>query len=253
MVLPRIIPCLLLKDSALVKTTNFGEPKYIGDPINAVKIFNEKHADELILIDISTSNKNINPNYDLIKKIAYESKMPLCYGGGIKNINQAKKIINFGVEKIAISSEIIENPKFIEQLVDAFGSQSIVGVLDVKYDSKKGEYLAYIKNGTKQIDKSVRDILLQWQKYKIGEVLINSIDKDGTMGGYDLNLFNYVNKFVKVPLTFLGGAGSLNDFKDILNIKKIVGLAAGSMFVFKGKFRAVLINYPNEKDKQKLY
>ena len=253
MLLPRIIPCLLLKDGALVKTINFTDSKYIGDPINAVKIFNEKQADELILTDISASFNNIDPNYELIKKIAYESKMPICYGGGIKNIHQAKKIINFGVEKIAISSQFVMNSKFIKLLVKEFGSQSIVGVLDVKYNYKNDAYTAYINNGSIQVEKSLSDILLEWQNYGIGEILINSIDKDGTMKGYDLNLFNFVNKFVKVPLTFLGGAGSLSDFNDILSIKSIIGLAAGSMFVFKGKFRAVLISYPNEKDKQKLY
>lgn len=244
----RLIPCLLLRNGGLVKTRRFIDDRYIGDPINAVKIFNEKSVDELIILDIDASVQRREPNYRLIEKLADECRMPLCYGGGIKDVNQAEKIIKLGVEKICISSAIIERPELISEIGTAIGRQSIVGVLDVKR-SFRNKYDIFINNGKKKITGSIETWLETFQHQGVGEILINSIDRDGMQSGYDLRLTNLIRPHMKVPFTFLGGAGSLNDIDALIQNFGVIGCAAGSLFVFKGKFRAVLINYPSFKEK----
>lgn len=251
MLRPRVSPCLLIRNGGLVKTKQFTNDRYVGDPINAVKIFNEKSVDELIVIDIDATRLGDEPNYKLIEKLANESRMPLCFGGGIKNAKQAERIIQLGVEKVAISSAVLEEPLLIRQLSEIIGNQSIVCVLDIKKSIFKG-YEIYINNGKKKIKGS----LIQWietiQEYGAGEILINSIDRDGMQNGYDFNLINTIKNNISIPVTYLGGASSLNDIGDLVENFGLVGCSAGSLFVFKGKYRAVLINYPNFEEKYEL-
>ncbi len=252
MLFPRIIPCLLVKNNGLVKTVNFKDPVYVGDPINAVKIFNEKSVDELIVLDIDASVKNNEPNYKMIKNLAIESRMPLCYGGGIKTKEQALKILGMGVEKIALSSVVIDNPDLISEISETIGSQSIVVVLDVKKKRFSSKYQLFTHNGTLSSKIEPGDFAEKAEKMGAGEIVINSIDKDGSMKGYDLNIIDQVREKITIPLTILGGAGSLDDVGNIISKYRIIGIAAGSLFVFKGKYKAVLINYPNPEEKEKL-
>ncbi len=252
MLRPRITPCLLLRDGGLVKTRQFSDEKYVGDPINAVKIFNEKAVDELIVIDIDATRLAKEPDYSLIQRMADESRMPICYGGGIKRVDHAEAIVQMGVEKIAVSSEILRNPNFIGEIAEAVGRQSVVGVLDVKKHLIRG-YTVYTHNGTKKISGSLTSWVERLQDSGIGEILINSIDRDGMFNGYDLELVKKVKDKLIVPSTFLGGASSLDDIGDLIRIRGIGGCAAGSLFVFKGKYRAVLINYPSLEEKIQLF
>jgi cyclase len=248
MLRPRFIPCLLIRDKGLVKTVKFGASKYVGDPINAVKIFNEKEADELIVLDIDATVNGSSPDYSVIQKLAAECRMPLCYGGGIKNVEQAKTIIGLGVEKVAISSGMLENPKLISDIAAEIGSQSVVVVLDVK-KSFFGKYEVYTHNGTKATGKTPLELVREAERLGAGEVVINSIDLDGQMKGYDIELARKVRQEVSLPMTILGGAGSLNDIGKLISACGVVGASAGSMFVFKGSYRAVLINYPTVVDR----
>lgn len=252
MLRPRIIPSLLLQDNGLVKTVNFKNPKYVGDPINAVKIFNEKEVDELAIFDIDATAKGLEPNYNLIERIANQSRMPLCYGGGVKTIEQAQKIFGLGIEKIALSSAVIQNPELITQIADRVGAQSVIVVLDVK---KKlfGGYEVYTHNGKKSTGINPFDFVKKAQQLGAGEIIINSIDQDGVMKGYDMALIDKVREQISLPLTVLGGAGSLSDIEKVIQKHRIIGVAAGSLFVFKGVYKAVLINYPTKTEKENIY
>lgn len=249
---PRIIPCLLIHNKGLVKSVKFKNYTYVGDPLNAVKIFNEKHVDEIMILDISASPAEKEPNYNLIEQLASECRMPLCYGGGIKSSQQAKKIFSLGVEKIALGSVILEKPQLITDIAEQVGSQSVVAVLDVKKKLFSNKYELYSHNATKKHSLNLFDTINDFEERGIGEIIINSIDNDGMMQGYDLDLIKKIQSIVKVPLTVLGGAGSLNDIKQIIATHKLIGVAAGSLFVFKGNYKAVLINYPSPSEKQKL-
>jgi cyclase len=251
MLRPRIIPSLLIHNHGLVKTVNFKNPKYVGDPINAVRIFNEKQVDELAIFDIDASVNNSKPNFELLKKLANQSRMPLCYGGGVKTVNDALKIFSLGIEKIAINSGIIDNPSLISEIADRVGSQSVVAVLDVKKKFLGGYELA-VSNGKILTGINPMDFAIKAQDLGAGEVIVNSIDRDGTMKGFDLELINKISSGIKSPLTVLGGAGSLSDIKKVINSHGIIGVAAGSLFVFKGPYKAVLINYPSSMEKEDL-
>jgi len=250
MLRPRIIPCLLVKDKGLVKTVHFKDPKYVGDPINAVRIFNEKEVDELMILDIDATAEGREPDYKMIEHWASECRMPLCYGGGIKTVDQARRIFSLGVEKVALSSAALLNPGLVKEISESVGSQSVVVVIDVK---KKlfGGYEIAILNGKKTVRKNLFSFITEMENHGVGEIIINSIELDGTMKGYDMALAQKVRECTTLPLTILGGAGSLEDIGSLISKFKIIGAAAGSLFVFKGKYRAVLINYPtpNEKDK----
>ena len=252
MLRPRIIPCLLIKNNGLVKTFNFSQEKYIGDPINAVKIFNEKLVDELMIIDIDATVKKLDPNYELIRKIAAESQMPISYTGGIKSVEQVKKIIGYGVEKVGISSSAISNPDLILNASKEVGSQSIVIVLDVK---KKflGGYSIYTHNGKIDTGHKFENLVKNFVEKGVGEFVINSIDNDGKMMGYDLNIIRLIRNLVPVPITLIGGAGSIDHIKKLFNEFNLVGAGVGSMFVFQGKYKAVLINYPTKDEKNYIF
>lgn len=235
-----------------MKTVKFANPKYVGDPINAVKIFNEKEVDELIVLNIDVSVQNSEPDYGLIEKLAVECRMPLCYGGGVKTVEQVEKIISLGVEKVAISSAVFKNPHLIEQVADVVGSQSIVVVADVKRTERDGKYEIWTHNATRPTGRSPVEFAQQAESFGAGEVVMNSIDNDGVMKGYDFELIGNIRESVNLPITALGGAGELQDIEKLIKRFGIIGAAAGSLFVFKGKFRAVLISYPNRTQKDAL-
>lgn len=249
---PRIIPCLLIHNKGLVKTVKFKDPKYVGDPINAVRIFNEKEVDELMVIDIDASSNNSEPDYKMIQNLASECRMPLCYGGGIKTVEQAQHIFSLGVEKIAISSAALENPALIGQVAERVGNQSVIVVLDIKKKFLSNKYEIWSHNATKGTGKDPVEFSKQCESLGAGEIVINSIDQDGTMKGYDFNLIDKIRESITVPMTILGGAGTINDIGELIERHGIIGAAAGSLFVFKGKYRAVLINYPNKTEKEQL-
>ena len=252
MLRPRIIPSLLVQDNGLVKTVNFRNPKYVGDPINAVRIFNDKGVDELAIFDIDATVLRIEPNYSLIERLASQSMMPLCYGGGVKTAEQVQRIFSLGIEKIALSSAVLENPLLITEISERVGSQSVIIVLDVK---KKllGGYEIFTHNGKKATGINPIIFAEKAQKLGAGEIVINSIDKDGLMKGYDLDLIDKVREKITVPMTVLGGAGSLEDMGKVIDKHGVIGVAAGSLFVFKGPYKAVLINYPTQLQKNKIF
>ena len=252
MLRPRITPCLLVHKGGLVKTVGFKAPKYVGDPINAVKIFNEKEADELIVLDIDATVNNAEPDYRMIANLAAECRMPLCYGGGIKTPAQAKRIISLGVEKVAISSAAVENPELITQIADEIGRQSVVVVLDVKKQLFSKGYDVFTKNARTNTKRSVFDLATEIEKLGVGELVINSIDLDGAMIGYDLDLAEKIRQAVSIPITILGGAGTLDDIEALIRSCGVIGAAAGSLFVFKGVYKAVLINYPTLAQRDEL-
>lgn len=250
MLRPRIIPCLLIQDSGLVKTVRFKDAKYVGDPINAVKIFNEKEADELIVIDIDASVQDREPNYQQIAHLASECRMPLCYGGGVRTAEQAKRIIALGVEKVAISSAALANPVLISEIAAEIGRQSVVVVLDHKQRLLGKVQDVWTHNGTRNTKRSVVEVAQEMEELGAGEIVINSIDNDGKMKGYDLALAKNLREVLTVPLTVLGGGGSLEDMHKVVVSCGVVGVAAGSFFVFKGPYRAVLISYPTSQQKR---
>lgn len=252
MLRPRITPCLLIRNGGLVKTVQFTDDKYVGDPINAVKIFNEKEADELIVLDIDASARGAAPNVKLIAQFAVECRMPLCYGGGIKSVDQARTIISLGVEKVAISSAAVENPELISAIADAVGSQSVVVVFDVARQPRGTDYEVRIHNASMNTGTLAAQAIGRAESLGAGEILVNSIDHDGTMKGYDLTLAKRVREATRLPMTVLGGAGSLADVGKLISTCGVVGAAAGSLFVFKGPYRAVLINYPDPARKEEL-
>jgi imidazole glycerol-phosphate synthase subunit HisF len=251
MLRPRITPCLLVHDGGLVKTVRFQEPKYVGDPINAVKIFNEKEADELMVLDIDATTRGAEPNFRLIAQFAAECRMPLCYGGGVKTVEQAKRIVGLGVEKVAISAAALAEPHLIATIATAVGSQSVVVVLDVR-KSARGDYEVWTHNGSRRTGRAALETARQVCELGAGEIVVNSIDQDGRMQGYDLELAAQMRAAVRVPMTVLGGAGSLQDIRKLLEKCGVIGAAAGSLFVFKGPYRAVLINYPSPAQKEEL-
>jgi imidazole glycerol-phosphate synthase subunit HisF len=251
MLFPRIIPCLLVSNKGLVKTVHFKSPKYVGDPINAVRIFNEKEVDELIVIDIDATTEKREPDYNMIEHLAAECRMPLCYGGGVTTPDQVQRIIQLGVEKVAISSAAISNPELVKKSAERLGNQSIVLVLDVKKRSA-GHYDVWTHNASKKTNHEVTELAKKMVALGAGEIVINSIDNDGLMKGFDMELVEKVRKAVSIPLTILGGAGSLQDIGLLISRFGTIGVAAGSLFVFKGVYKAVLINYPNREEKNLL-
>ncbi len=251
MLKPRIIPTLLIKNNGLVKTSQFDNPIYVGDPINAVKIFNEKEVDELIILDIEASVNKSQPNYELIRKIASECRMPLCYGGGINKIDQIDKIISLGVEKVSMCSSIQTNPDLYKKASKMVGAQSIVGAIDII--KEKNDYICYIESGSKKIEHNPFELIKFYNDSKVGEILLNFISNDGMMCGFDIDFIKLLSKKIVTPYTILGGASSINDFRESFLNLGTIGISAGSLFVFKGKYKAVLINYFNSDEKKAIF
>ena len=252
MLRPRIIPCLLIQNNGLVKTVKFEKPKYVGDPINAVRIFNEKEADELMVLDIDASVMGRAPDFKLIERLAAECRMPLCYGGGVKSREQARELISLGVEKVALSSALVQNTTLAADIADEVGRQSVVAVLDVKKKRFSRKYEVWTQRGKHNSHLCPVELSLNLQDQGIGELVINSIDHDGMMNGYDLDLIEQIHSNLRVPMSVLGGAGSQEDIGALIQRFGIIGAGAGSMFVFKGPYKAVLINYPSPEAKNTL-
>lgn len=246
----RIIPVLLLKEFGLYKGIKFKNHRYIGDPINALKIFNEKEVDELVFLDIEATLKGREPNYGILSDIASECFMPLCYGGGISSLNQIEKLLYIGVEKVSINSAAHKDKKLISDASDMFGSSTIVASIDVKSTlfGKK----VFSDSGTVNTKLNPVDYAIEMESLGAGEILINSIDSDGLMKGYDKDLIKKVSEAVDIPVIACGGAGSIEDMGAVIQETDVSAVAAGSFFVFQGKHRAVLITYPDKGELEKI-
>jgi len=242
-----------MQNGGLVKTVKFSNPKYVGDPINAVRIFNEKEVDELVFLDIDATAQRREPDYALIASIAGECRMPLCYGGGIKTVEQVEMIVSLGVEKVAIGSAAIDTPGLIAEAAARVGNQSIVAVMDVKKTGVLKRYELFTHNGGRKTGVAPVDFARKVQEEGAGEILVNVIDKDGTMSGYDIALACELREATHIPMSILGGAGNMEDIEELFRNCGVVGAAAGSMFVFKGKYKAVLIQYPDQGEREKIY
>ncbi len=253
MYITRIIPVLLLKNRGLVKTLKFDEPKYIGDPINTVKIFNDKGVDEIILLDISASKEKRLPDVKLIEDIATEAFMPFAYGGGIKTVEDIRKVLRAGAEKVAINTSACENISLIEQASKIFGSQSIIVSIDVKFNSAKNKYEIFYLNGNKKNNIDLIEYVKLAENAGAGEILINSIDLDGTMQGYDINLIKKVTEVSNVPVIACGGAGELEDFAKAVKDGNAHAAAGGSFFVFCGSRNGILITYPDRDEINRVF
>ncbi|MES2205627.1 MAG: AglZ/HisF2 family acetamidino modification protein [Pseudomonadota bacterium] len=249
---PRLIPCLLLDGKRLVKTIQFSNSSYVGDPINTVKIFNEKEVDELIVLDIQASKNGNEPNFEMVAQLASECFMPICYGGGIRSLEDAERLIASGVEKIALNTAALQRPALVGEIARRYGSQSVVVGIDVSYKWWRGYRV--LNSGKRKITSwAPADWAKRIAEEGAGEILLNSVDRDGTMKGYDSMLIQAVAKSVSIPVIACGGASDLNDCKKIIRETRASAVAAGALFVYKGPHRAVLINYPNPIQLQELF
>jgi cyclase len=242
---------LLLSDGRLVKTVKFKNPKYIGDPINAVHIFNEKEVDELAFLDISATPAGKEPDFKLIEDIASEAFMPFSYGGGITRIDQIKRLYKLGVEKIILNSAAALNPRLVSEAASMAGSSGVVVSIDVRR-SLFGKYSVYIENGQRDIKRDPVSYASEMERYGAGEILLNAIDREGTMQGYDLELISQVTVAVNVPVVAVGGAGEISHFRQAVD-RGATAVGAGSLFVLHGRHRAVLITYPEYSQLEKLF
>jgi cyclase len=249
--LNRIVPVLLLQDDGLVKGKRFKRHRYIGDPINAVKIFNDKEVDEIVVLDISKTAKSVEPDYTLIEQIASEAFMPLTYGGGITHIDHVHNLFNCGVEKIVLGTSAFYNPDLVSDLCDRFGGQSVVCSVDyrVRFFNKVG---VYVKNGTKYTGLSLLEYIGYLQDLGVGELLLNDIDRDGTRLGFNITQLQEIADAIRVPAVACCGAGSLEDIRDLFDHTCITSVGAGSLFVFKGGLDGILINYPSRVSIEKV-
>lgn len=252
MAIPRVIPVLLLKNAGLVKTVQFKDPKYVGDPLNAVKIFNEKEVDELIFLDILATPENRSIPLEFLKEVAEECFMPLAYGGGLKTIEHIRAILKIGIEKVILNSQLYKDLDFVREAVNQFGSSTIAASLDVKKNFW-GKYELFSEGGKTNTKKDPFEFAKELDNIGVGEIMINSIDRDGTMKGYDLDLITKMSAAVQVPVIACGGAATIGDFDQAINQAGASAVAAGSMFVFHGKHRAVLISYPDQKDLKRIF
>lgn len=244
---PRIIPCLSIDDGEMVKTIHFQKPRYLGDVVNAVKIFNNKGVDELSILDISATRRGKGPNFDLLKDIATEAFMPLSYGGGVTEIEQIKKLFYIGYEKIIMNTAFVKNPQLVQEAVRFSGSQSVVVSIDAKADFF-GRYTCYIGDGQERLQMDPIQLAKQAQELGAGEILLNSINRDGDMNGYDLKLVKNVADSVDIPVIACGGAGKIEDIKAVLQEGHADAAAAGSFFVYYGRNKAILITAPSEQE-----
>lgn len=239
----RVIPCLLISGNRLVKTRKFKDAVYIGDPVNAVRIFSDKEVDEIVVLDIDATKEGREPSYDLIAEMAGEAFMPLAYGGGIKTLEQVKRLIRSGVEKVVINTAALESTRVINEASEMFGNQAIVGAVDIK-KTLLGGYHVMGYSGTRDAKLDLMDHIQKIIVAGVGEILVNNIDRDGMMNGYDLGILKKITSEVNVPVVACGGAGTVDHLIQGIKEGGASAVAAGSMFVFHGKHRAVLINYP---------
>jgi imidazole glycerol-phosphate synthase subunit HisF len=239
----RVIPCLLIRGNGLVKTRKFKDPVYVGDPVNAMRIFSDKEVDEIVLLDIDASREGREPNYELIAEMAGEAFMPAAYGGGIRNIDQIRRLIRAGIEKVVINTAATESTAVVRVAAEMFGNQAVVGAVDVK-KTLLGNYRVVAKSASVEVKVGLEQHVHNLVAAGAGEIFLNSVDRDGMMGGYDLQLIQSVTQSVDVPVIACGGAGTVEHLSQGVREGGASAVAAGSMFVFHGKHRAVLINYP---------
>jgi len=251
MQLARVIPCLLISGNGLVKTRKFKNPVYVGDPVNAVRIFSDKEADEIVILDIDASREGREPNYELIAEMAGEAFMPVAYGGGIKNVEQIRRLIRSGVEKVIVNTLATESTETIRAAADIFGSQAVVGAIDIRR-KLLGTYAVVSKGATVEMQLNLQQHIQNLVQSGIGELFINDVDRDGMMSGFDIKLLKAVTQS-SVPVVVCGGAGSIEHLREALHIGGASAVAAGSMFVFHGKHRAVLISYPKGQDLKRIF
>lgn len=247
MIKPRVIPALLLKGQGLVKTVKFKEPKYLGDPINIVRIFNDKEVDELVLLDITATPEKRGPQFDLLKNIASEAFIPLAYGGGIRSMDDVRKLLSIGIEKLIMNTSAVEAPSLVREVADHAGSQAAVVSIDVK-KGLLGKYEVFTHCGQKKTGLDPVKHAVEMERMGVGEIIINSIDRDGTMQGYDVDIVRKVADAVQVPVVACGGAGNLSHISEVIKQGHASAAAAGSIFVFQGPLRGVLISYPTPKE-----
>lgn len=243
---PRIIPVLLINDRDMVKTVQFGRQTYLGDPVNAVKIFNRKGIDELAILDISATRRGVEPDFELLEDIASQAFMPLSYGGGITSVEQAKRLLAIGYEKVVINTQLVRNPKLVEEIAAFAGGQSVVASIDAKRIGDR--YQCVVSDGSQVIDLTPVELAKQARESGAGEIFLNSVDRDGMMQGYDLDLVKAVVNAVDIPVTACGGAGDIQDLKRVLHEGRAHAAAGGSMFVYYGRLKAVLITAPEEEE-----
>jgi len=241
------MPCLLVKDDRLVKTVRFRNPGYVGDPVNAIKIYNEKEVDELILLDISATPQGREPNFELVETVANECFMPLCYGGGVSEVEHARRLFGIGVEKVAINSRAADDERLIGQCAALFGSQSIVVSIDYK-KTWRGKRLVHTQSGRKKTSHDPVEYARRMEQAGAGELLLTSIDRDGTWSGYDVELIRAVTDAVNLPVIACGGAGSVADFGEAVSAGGASAVAAGSMVVYSGQGLGVLIKFPTREE-----
>jgi imidazole glycerol-phosphate synthase subunit HisF len=244
---PRVIPCLLLRNQGLVKTTRFKNPRYVGDPTNAVRIFNDKEVDELVFLDITASSERRPPQFELLARMTSECFMPLCYGGGVRTIADMRRLFAIGIEKVAVNTYAAENPDFVREAAEIFGSSSVIVSIDVKR-RLFGKNEVVTMGGKRRTGLDPVAYAATMERQGAGELLLNSVDRDGTMVGYDLDLIRSVSEAVDIPVVACGGAGSILDLGRAIREGGASAAAAGSMFVFHGPHRAVLITYPSSAE-----
>jgi cyclase len=251
MIRPRVIPALLLQGQGLVKTVKFKDPTYLGDPINIVRIFNDKEVDELVFLDITATNENRPPAFDRLANITSECFMPLGYGGGIRNMDDVRHLLSIGIEKVILNTSAVENPALVREAADYAGSSSVVISIDVK-KSFLGKYEVYTQSGKKNTGLDPVRHAIEMEKCGAGEIFLNSIDRDGMMQGYDIDLIRRVADAVSIPVVACGGAGKLQDLSDAIKMGGASAAAAGSLFVFQGPLRGVLISYPSAEELKRI-
>ena len=252
MLATRLMPCLLMSNGALVKTVRFKSPIYIGDPVNAVRIFNEKEVDELVLLDIEATTHKRGIDYETLEKVVGECFMPICYGGGVSSLEDMRRLFNIGIEKISLGAAAFENPNLVRQASEEFGNQAIVVTLDVK-KTLLGGYTVCTHQGSKDRRKNPIEAANHMEELGAGEILLYSIDRDGTWSGFDLKLINDVTNAVRMPVVVSGGAGSFEDVRIAVHKGGASAVAIGSMAVFQGKDLGVLIKFPNRKDQDAIF
>lgn len=246
----RVMPCLLLKGEGLVKTVKFKNEIYIGDAINSARIFNQKEVDELILIDIGATTNNKGIQFPLIEQIISECFMPICYGGGVKTLDDFKKLFFSGVEKVSVSSLIFQNPSVVKEAISIFGSQSILATFDVKKTLFSNKYKVFTHSGNKYTKYTIEEAIQLANEIGVGEIIVNNIDKEGTWQGFDINLISQAVACTEVPVVALGGAGSISDISKVVKEGNASAVALGSMSVFQSKGMGVLIKFPKLKELQ---
>jgi cyclase len=239
----RVIPILLHSENGLVKTTQFKDPVYVGDPLNTVRIFNSKSVDELIFLDIERTRLDMKPNFKLASRIATECFMPLGFGGGIKNFSDARTLLSIGIEKLVLQSAAIYNPQLISQIANFSGRQSVSVAIDVLRIGRS-DYKVFDATNRKVITKSLIEVVQNVQEMGAGEIILTSVKNEGCMKGYDIDLIRTIRPLVKVPIVANGGAGCIQDFVDAIKVGADA-VAAGSLFVFYSSRKGVLINYPD--------